>query len=368
MHPPYHNWLLPAVTCFIFASCAKNMSNTGTGPGTKPVTPVTPVTPDSTVYIAGYNGANAILWKNGIPDTLSPTLGIANQVLVSGNDVYVAGVYQGTLITPPSNNNGGPGVGQYVYWKNGVPNNIDTMQLIGYPPVISVSGTDVYYTNRNGWKNGALLVFPAMGSPNKNFFTGYARCTFAVGSDVYFAGSDTSQNAVYWKNGDLNIAEPYFGRGSTVPLVSCMYVSGNDVYVGGMADRGIYWVNGTLNYMQLRIDDSYLDNLTSIFVSGNDVYNTGKIIALLLGAGNYAGAAYWKNGVEIDLQTINPPDASTTYITTSVFVTGSDVYVAGYFTKITSPAVPPTDSAVYWKNGVEYSLHTPGRANSIYVR
>ena len=132
MHPFYHNYLLPAVTCFIIASCTKNMNNNGMGPGTKPPPPVTtPVTPDSTVYIAGYNGANAILWKNGLADTLSTTLGIANQVLVSGTDVYVTGVYQGTLNTPPSNNNGGPQTGQYVYWKNGTPNNIDTVQIIG---------------------------------------------------------------------------------------------------------------------------------------------------------------------------------------------------------------------------------------------
>ncbi|HEV3223348.1 MAG TPA: hypothetical protein VGZ90_10730 [Puia sp.] len=354
----FHNCVLIAAAGFVFTSCTK----TNKGGSGNPL-------PDSTVYIAGYNGENAILWKNGVPDTLSSTFGIANQVIVSGSDVYVTGVYQGSANTIPSNNNGGPSVAQYVYWKNGSPNNIDTFQQIGIPPVISVSGTDVYYANRNGWKNGSLISFPATGSPAKNFFTGSIISTFADGTDVYFAGYDTLENVVYWKNGNLTIAAPYGGRGTTLPLVYCMYVSGSNVYVGGMSDKAVYWVNGTANFMQPRPGDgSYLSSINSLFVSGTDVYNPGVFIPIGLPPGVYLGASYWKNGVENDLQLNYPPNANTSYVTTSVFVSGSDVYVSGYSRTFISGAVPPVDSAVYWKNGVEMSLHTIGRANSIFVK
>jgi hypothetical protein len=359
MHFILHKCILIAAVGFLFTSCTK--TNKGSSGGTTP--------PDSTVYIAGYNGANAILWINAIPDTLSSTFSIANQVLVSGSDIYVTGVYQGTPNNNPSNNIGGPDIGQYVYWKNGTPNNIDTVQQISDPPVVSVSGTDVYYANRNGWKNGALITFPAIGTPVKNFFPGSIISTFAVGTDIYFAGYDTLENGVYWKNGDMTIAAPYGGRGTTLPLVHCMYVSGSNVYVGGMANQGVYWSNGTAYFMQPRPNDgSYLSSINSLFVFGTDVYNPGVFIPSGLAPGVYLGASYWKNGVENDLPLNYPPNSNTSYVTTSVFVSGSDIYIAGYSRTFISGTIPEVDSAVYWKNGIEYSLHTIGRANSILVK
>lgn len=353
-----HNCVLLAAAGFLFASCTKSSNNGGTTP-----------TPDSTVYIAGYNGSNAILWKNGVADTLSTTSSTANQVIVNGTDVYVAGVAQGQMIYDPPTTLSGPETGQYVYWKNGTQNNIDTFQNINYAASVSVSGTDVYFSDGAGWKNGSVISFPAIGSAGKNFSPGHVIATSTDGTDVYFTGTDTLENVVYWKNGDITIAAPYGGRGTTQPLVSCMYVSGGNVYVGGMAVQGVYWLNGTANFMQPRpADNSFLSNVNSLFVSGTDVYNTGVMIPIGLPAGVYLGASYWKNGVENDLQLINPANANTSYVTTSVFISGSDIYVSGYSRTSSSPSSPPIDSAVYWKNGVEYSLHTPGRANSIFVK
>jgi hypothetical protein len=137
-----------------------------------------------------------------------------------------------------------------------------------------------------------------------------------------------------------------------------------------MADKGVYWLNGTANFMQPRPNDgSYLSSINSLFVSGSDVYNPGVLIPIGLPVGVYPGAYYWKNGVENDLQVNNPsPGVNIIYQTTSVFVSGSDVYVSGFFSTSTSPSSPRIDSAVYWKNGVEMSLHMPGRANSIFVK
>ena len=318
--------------------------------------------PGPTVYIAGDNGTNPILWKNGVPDTLSQTTGTAYQVFLTGSDIYVAGVSQET---------GMPGLfmGQYGYWKNGTPNNIGNLGTAAYPISIAISGSDMYAaTTYAGWKNGVMQTFPGIASDSA-FFKGNVKTTFASGSDIYFAGTDSLQNAVEWKNGVSQVVAPYNGRGSTLPLVSCMYVSGSDVYVGGMYDRGVYWKNGVANFMQARPNDaSFVGNINSIFVNGTDVYTTGILTPIGLPAGEYPGAYYWKNGIEQDLQLNNPPNASTLYATTSVFVSGTDVYVAGYSITIVSPTATPIDSAVYWKNGQEISLSSPGIAHSIYFQ
>ncbi len=358
----FHQYVLIVSAGFLIISCTKNSNSGGSG-GTTP-------TPDSTVYIAGNTGAFPVLWKNGVADTLSSTFGDANQVVLSGNDVYVAGYYQNGS-NPHSNLiAGNTGTGQYVYWKNGTANNVDTPQLIGNPPTVAISGTDVYFTDGYGWKNGSLISLPGTGTPGKNFFQGSVVATCTDGTDIYFAGTDTLENGVHWKNGAMTIAAPYGGRGTTLPLVHCIYVSGGNVYVGGMAQQGVYWYDGTAYFMQPRpSDNSYLSSVISLFVSGTDVYTTGVLIPIGLPANVYLGAAYWKNGVEVDLTTNNPaPGPNTTYVTTSVFIQGSDVYVSGYFKTFISGALPTVDSAVYWKNGIEYNMHTPGDANSILVK
>src|SRR5664279_4592008 len=93
------------------------------------------------------------------------------------------------------------------------------------------------------------------------------------------------------------------------PIVSCMYVSGTDVYVGGMLHTGVYWKNGTANFLPRLQDGSFVADISSVFVSENDVYSTGKIIQL----GNPLNPAYWKDTVEQELQVITPPSAVTSY-------------------------------------------------------
>src|SRR5450755_4484251 len=89
MKPKYHICIVLAVSFFIISSCTKTTNTKGII--------VTGTAPDTTIYIAGNIGTNAVLWKNGIPDTLSSTISTANQVILAGTDVYVAGVSQGVL-------------------------------------------------------------------------------------------------------------------------------------------------------------------------------------------------------------------------------------------------------------------------------
>ena len=245
-----------------------------------------------------------MLWKNGIADTLSSTVGSASQVIVSGNDVYVSGFYQGIL----DSNSGVPALpktGQYVYWKNGIPNNIGDFGNATTSSSISVAGNNIYFTNSSAWENGSMIPLQGLG---------IIQSSFAVGNDIYFVGNDSVNDAVYWKNGNLNIVSPFGGRGSTTPHAECIYVSGNDVYVGGMYDQAVYWKNGIANFLQHRTtDSSFVSSVSSIFVSGNDVYTTGYIIPIFVPAGVFIGPAYWKNGIEHDLLLNVPPNFNITY-------------------------------------------------------
>jgi hypothetical protein len=70
---------------------------------------------------------------------------------------------------------------------------------------------------------------------------------------------------------------------------------------------------------------------------------------------------YWKNGVETVLHS-----SAANAFASSIYVSGDDVYVAGYAYNTGQPSY-----AVYWKNGVEVKL-TDGSnqtvATSIFVK
>jgi hypothetical protein len=89
----------------------------------------------------------------------------------------------------------------------------------------------------------------------------------------------------------------------------------------------------------------------SIFVSGSDVYVAGHFTNV---AFNQA-ASYWKNGSMTTLYS----DVSGKGIAeaSAIFVSGSDVYVSGYITS-------GTKSVGYWKNGQWVSLDTTTASNA----
>jgi hypothetical protein len=315
--------------CFIFISCTKTNNNSINHTG-----------PD--IYIAGDNGTSPVLWKNGNAQILTSTTGSANKVVLSGNDVYVAGIEALVNDLTPA----GP-TGQFVYWKNGIENKIGNLRFIQFSSSasIAVSGMDVYYSNSYCWKNGAQITLAGQS------LIGIQSC-FSTGTDIYFLGYDSLYNAVYWKNGKLNIIASE-SPSQSGPAAICIYALGNNVYVGGsMSNNALYWENGTAHYLQTTASGSSVSYTSSIFVSGQDVYTTGPLFVQTNAGINIP--AYWKNGIEQDL----PLNGATHGYTSSIFVSGSDVYVAGNTSL----------GAVYWKNGTEHILSSSGTANSIYVR
>jgi sulfur transfer complex TusBCD TusB component (DsrH family) len=135
---------------------------------------------------------------------------------------------------------------------------------------------------------------------------------------------------------------------------------GPDVYVCGTADNqgtalsAIIWKNGVGTFLSgLNIQSS----ANSVFVSGDDVYAAGYEAPP-----NYRMATYWKNGTPVYL-TSTPGWAEAH----SIFVSGTDVYVVGY---VTSSINNSTTIGKLWKNGVATSLTdgiTNGDANCVFV-
>jgi hypothetical protein len=170
-------------------------------------------------------------------------------------------------------------------------------------------------------------------------------------TDVYAAGFEKNQAgleiAKYWKNGQPVV----LGAGTYSSSATSIAVSGSDVYAVGVEGNGTtdiakYWKNGVPVELT---DGTKTGRVHSIFVSGGDVYVAGEEHTI-----GYGVAEYWKNGVPVILtDNTNPAEAW------SIFVSGSDVYVAGYEYKTTQ--IDPTHSvtnpvAKYWKNGVPVEL------------
>ncbi len=117
-----------------------------------------------------------------------------------------------------------------------------------------------------------------------------------------------------------------------------------DVYIAGYLNNGTtnlatFWKNG----IPTSFPSSTASFSNSIYVSGTDVYVAGEEKD---GSGNDI-ATLWKNGVA----TILSPGA-TRSMGNSVCVAGSDVYVAGYTNYGSNP------NPTIWKNGVETILST----------
>lgn len=122
-----------------------------------------------------------------------------------------------------------------------------------------------------------------------------------------------------------------------------------NIYVAGSeGGTAQYWRNGSV----VNLSNGHT---TSIYVSGNDVYVAGQEY---LGGGIHQIARYWKNGVAVNLT-----DGISYAGANDIYVSGNDRYVAGWESG-------GSTQAKYWKNGIEVSLSNGSLqswANSIVV-
>jgi hypothetical protein len=157
----------------------------------------------SEVFVTGYYGNEARLWKNGAIEVLNNASGFRGiAVTVKGTDVYVLG-YSNSLPL------------KIRMWKNGVSTDIVSGSGDAWGKSIAVANNnDVYiagYEVLNGkaaarvWKNGT----PSTLNDGTKF--AFANAVIVKENDVYVAGSERDANnsleyARVWKNGTVVFA------------------------------------------------------------------------------------------------------------------------------------------------------------------
>ena len=305
------------------------------------------------VYVMGYVGNVATVWKNGVAASVSDgkLFPYVNAGFVSGNDVYVAGSqYAGP--NPYGGSNYVP-----TLWKNGIKMPYDT---VGDPfgKYLWVSGNDVYqggvaqvgaYGQITVWKNGKAT--PVNDGKNPCSFI----ALYVSGGDEYVLGEEHNgstglDRVTLWKN---SVAVSSFNRNSGF-FPNMLYVSGGDVFLAqtgvGSTTTKIY-KNGTATSL---VDASAY--ITSIYEGKKGVYVTG-----VKSYGQYEWATVWKNGVAGPALTKGMVN-SYAY---SICESGGDVYVAGMEGNNTGTG----GVAKLWKNGIATDLGGGGSigANALTV-
>lgn len=209
------------------------------------------------------------------------------------------------------------------------------------------------------WKNGARVTLGA------GTFGSLAYSVFVSGNDVYVAGTEGSPDgdiAKYWKNGvEVPLSA---GAGNMAAVAFSIFVDGNDVYASGV-ERGVakYWKNGVAVDLT---DGTQYGEARSIVVSSGDVYVGGwqYKTTQIDPTHSYTTpvAKYWKNGVPVELS-----DPLAFGVAESIFISGSDIYVAGNTCQENEP--PGCDLVTYWKNGTPVVLpgQKPTAGTSIFV-
>jgi len=254
------------------------------------------------VYVAGYIGIVAKLWKNGVAQDLTDGME-AHSVFVSGSDVYVAGV----------------GMSVAKLWKNGV---TQTLPMVAVNSSVSVfvSKNDVYLTGGDYLlKNG---VAQNLSCDESTVFT-MTNSVYVVGNDVYVAGYE-----IRFKDGQY-----YY----------CATL----------------WKNGVAQY--LTDERTQRVEATSVFVSGRDMYVAGYDYVdytNIYGTHSVSVAKLWKNGVAQNLSNGNENGFNAR--ANSVYVAGRDIYVAGY----EDSGALRKYVAKLWKNGVAQNL-TDGNSYAV---
>jgi len=315
------------------------------------------------VYVVGYEknaqGKQiATLWKNGKAQYLTngDTDSNANSIFVSGKDIYVAGTYQKNGMNVPA------------LWKNGELQNLSNSPDIyeGVANSVYVSNSDVYVAGSGDgfatlWKNGIPQQLHGKNPRAVNNGSGKAISVFVSSGNVYVLGSDINGNPLLWVNGVVK--QPNANQSYLYGNPISLFVNGTNIYFsersGPVFDstRAFFWKNFTMSSLSLspRKRDW---GTNSVFVTGNDVYLAGYEIGEYVEDVGPAVATVWKNG---------KPKSLGSGWGNSVYVSGGNVYVAGREGYGLGFGGYEGYYAVLWKNGVKTVLGN-GIANAVFVK
>lgn len=268
---------------FLMTACTKDFLNRGDLNGLGETLPSNSrsnlIFDEMDIYVAGYEGNAAKVWKNGIATNL--TKGVlpaeAKSVFVVNGTVYVAG-REGS---------------QAKLWVNGVGTNLANGSIAKSVFVkdgdVYVGGWGLVNNKTTGiiWKNGV----PHYLSDGNQYHTCKVNSVYAYGQDIYAAGVDDWGFAIptIWKNYEEFISSyQYEGEAMSV------FINGSVVFAAGMYEgKAIYWRNNT-GYTLPSVPNAsgeIASSANSIFVATRDViitgYDNGKAKLWINGNGSY---------------------------------------------------------------------------------
>jgi hypothetical protein len=237
------------------------------------------------VYVAGFTKVSGVqvaaLWKNGSLTTLSSGTTATGLFLDSSGNVYVSGATSS----------------QAVYWKNGA---LTTLSGGTFATSISVdSSGNVYVVGQTSsgmatWRNGALSTVSGAAAHDS-----LANLAIDSSGNVFMSGVSSTNSAVYWKNG----VSTALTSGSGLISQGIWVDSSNNLYVVGTTGSSPwavgYWMNGTFSsllgagqYPMADGDAITTDSSGNVYVGGMYTTNPNTYPQI---------AAYWVNGVKVDL-------------------------------------------------------------------
>jgi hypothetical protein len=276
---------------------------------------------------------------------------IMNDIFVSGNDVYVLATLQQTdaLIQYAS---------RAYYWKNGV----STKLSVPSPPALG----DGSYGSIEQYELAETFAHRIFVENNDIYVMGYVKWYVRqVGMQGINAGPKVQG---YWKNNSfVAINEPVVDGYNVTPDLyeGDIFAANGDAYIVGLVNYiGGGYVNGYWKNQSFISRLNTLHNNESgfgvnhLYVTGSDVYIAGTEQSDASSA--ETTACYWKNGNRTDLPS-NSMSATATGITTS----GSDVYVSGTLYDDDDNSYP-----CYWKNGqltIISNVSYPGEAYTLDI-
>ena len=333
---------LKSNTKYYVRSYARNNAGIGYGNEINFITGIGP-----TFYIVGTGGT--IMYENGFKRKFG-NRGSGKSVAISGSDIYIvedgseAKVYKNDIIYP-----------------------LGEGSMKSHPSSIVLYGTGIYAVGasvnaNNGvsatlWINGSRSIL--LNTTWSNFSSIYFDETTNLGVIVGATEGNIPGNHVpiYHVLGSSSIigtktleAESNFYKYSA----TSGFVLKNDIYiVGSQTERTnsanykpIFWKNGVRQPLLNGGKD--IGGATSVFVMGTDVYVAGMV-----SIGSKSAACVWKNGVPQYLS-----DGANFGMAYAITGYGTDIYVVG------------TDglNAVIWKNGVKETLWAGGSAKAVFKR
>lgn len=323
IYPTFSQFLL---FIFLLSSCKKDNNS-------KPIDD----NKNPHIYMSGFYENNAVYWRDKTVKFLGPAYNTTG-IFKKGTDVYVLG-----NINFPWQ---GGSANQAVYWKN------DNIIKLEFPPSyansIFIQENDVYVAgmaliNDNYvavyWKNGTI-------QPLSQKTLSTANGIIVNGNDVYVAGSE-SGNACLWKNNQKIVLDQ-----SSESVANAVFVFGDDIYVAGSTTnqwlhrQAVYWKNGNLNILiPGNLDTQVIDvNARSIAVFENNIYISGWI--------NNIEEVLWENG---NMKFLNNP---AKYVNLANNSSNISLY--------NNQAYISHNTSSYWKNDSTFIIGT-GYASGITV-